>query len=82
MKERYSTVSDCDQYSVWDDVKKQDLFPTRGPNRKYACKFECSEETAQMIADALNAVTLYWPSGKQVTQDQIDELGEEFYDRF
>lgn len=53
---RYVVVSDFPQFTVWDNKRNCDLFPTRGNNRLYACPYGCSGETAQMIADALNEV--------------------------
>ena len=52
---RYEIVSDCDEYSVWDNNEKRDLFPTKSTNRNYACKWGCDKTTAKKIADALNA---------------------------
>ncbi len=53
---RFKVVSDLPEYTVWDNEKKCDLFPTTSGNRQYACA-RCKEKTAQMIADALNAYT-------------------------
>ena len=51
--DRYSVVSDLPEYSVYDHVKKRDLFPTKSGNRDHKST-RCFEEDAQMIAQALN----------------------------
>lgn len=50
---RFKTVSDNDEYSVWDTQKEKDLFPTKSGNRDYTCK-KCTKETADAITYALN----------------------------
>ena len=51
--QRYSVVSDGFEYTVWDNEKKCDLFPTKSGNRDYSCK-QCPESIAHQIATALN----------------------------
>lgn len=51
---RFVVVSDLPEWTVWDQERKCDLFPTKSGNRDYACR-RCSEHTAHLIADALNA---------------------------
>ncbi len=51
---RFVVVSDLPEWTVWDQERQCDLFPTKSGNRDYACR-RCGEDTAHMIADALNA---------------------------
>lgn len=53
---RYKVVSDLPEWTVHDTESGVDLFPTRSRNRTYACRYGCGENTAHMIADALNEV--------------------------
>jgi len=57
MDNRYSIVSDGNEYTVYDSKIGSDLFPTSTGNRYYACKLGCSEETAIKIAKALNTTS-------------------------
>lgn len=50
---RFQVVSDLPEWTVWDNEKKRDLFPTRSGNRSYSCKI-CNEDTVLLIANALN----------------------------
>jgi len=52
-EKRFQVVSDLPEWTVWDNEKKRDLFPTRSGNRSYSCKI-CNEDTALLIANALN----------------------------
>jgi hypothetical protein len=54
---RFVVVSDLPEWTVWDQERQCDLFPTKSGNRDYACR-RCDEDTAHMIADALNAHTV------------------------
>jgi len=56
-KQRFTTVSDGSEYSVYDAEAKRDLFPTKSGNRDYQCK-RCERETADQIALALNVYHL------------------------
>ena len=51
---RFAPCSDLPEWTVWDNERKCDLFPTKSGNRNYNCR-RCDEATAQLIADALNA---------------------------
>lgn len=53
---RFVTVSDLPEWTVWDNERQCDLFPTISGNRSYACQ-QCEMETAVLIAKALNAFT-------------------------
>jgi hypothetical protein len=64
---RFVVVSDLPEWTVWDQVRQHDLFPTTTGNRKYACWSGCSEDTAHLIADALNAYIRTAPSPDQPT---------------
>lgn len=50
---RFKVVSDLPEYTVWDNERQIDLFPTKSGNRDFACK-RCEQYTASIIADALN----------------------------
>jgi|GEM_PF-1995180 len=51
---RFVVVSDLPEWTVWDQKRQCDLFPTKSGNRDKSCG-RCYEETAHMIADALNS---------------------------
>jgi len=51
---RFVVVSDLPEWTVWDQERQCDLFPTKSGNRDYSC-CRCGEDTAHLIADALNA---------------------------
>jgi hypothetical protein len=53
---RFVVVSDLPEWTVWDQERQRDLFPTKSGNRDNACR-RCGEDTAHLIADALNAYT-------------------------
>ena len=68
--ERYTVVSDLPEYSVYDHVKKRDLFPTKSGNRDYKC-VRCYQEDAQMIAQALNRM-----ESERIADESADESSE------
>lgn len=53
---RFVPVSDLPEWTVWDQVNQCDLYPTKSGNRDYALRGS-GEDTAHLIADALNAYT-------------------------
>jgi len=50
---RYEVVSDLPEWTVWDNLQKRDLFPTKSGNRDQSCRL-CGSEDALLIATALN----------------------------
>lgn len=55
---RFVVVSDLQEWTVWDQERQCDLFPTKSGNRDSACR-RCGEDIAHMIADALNVSHLH-----------------------
>lgn len=51
--DRYTVASDLPEYTVYDHVKKRDMFPTKSGNRDHKST-RCFEEDAELIAKALN----------------------------
>ena len=66
---RFVVVSDLPEWTVWDQKQQCDLFPTKSGNRDRSCG-RCYEETAHMIADALNS--------KSTAQDVMGVLDADF----
>jgi len=67
---RYTVATDYPEHTVYDRVKKRDLFPTRSGNRGYQC-LRCYQEDAVLIAQALNQM-----ESRREADAEADEMPE------
>lgn len=65
--QRYVVTTDYPEHTVYDQVQKRDLFPTKSGNRDYKC-VRCYREDAAMIAQALNSM-----ESQRIADESADE---------